>query len=67
MRANFRSWRDSGITWLAMLGLDVARIMRRAGHDDVGTTMGYVKQAEDLGGELGEPFGELPGALAGPP
>jgi integrase len=63
VRANFRSWRDSGITWLAMLGLDVAKIMRRAGHDDVGTTMRYVKLAEDLSGELGEPFGPLPDDL----
>jgi integrase len=63
VRANFRSWRDSGITWLAIVGLDLAKIMRRAGHDDVGTTMGYVKQAEDLGGELGEPFGALPDEL----
>ena len=59
-RANFRSWRDSGITWLAMVGLDSSRIMRRAGHDDVGTTMRYVKLAEDPAGELGEPFGALP-------
>jgi hypothetical protein len=46
-----------------MVGVDVAKIMRRAGHDDVGTTMRYVKQAEDLGGELGEPFGALPDDL----
>lgn len=63
VRANFRSWRDSGITWLAMVGLDVAKIMRRAGHDDVATTMRYVKQAEDIDGELGEPFAELPDEL----
>lgn len=60
VRANFRSWRDSGITWLAMVGVDTAKIMRRAGHDDIGTTMRYVKLAEDVGGELGEPFGALP-------
>lgn len=63
VRANFRSWRDSGITWLAMVGLDTAKIMRRAGHDDVGTTMRYIKLAEDLGGDLGEPFGALPADL----
>ena len=63
VRANFRSWRDSGLTWLAMIGVDAARIMRRAGHDDVATTMRYVKQAEDLGDALGEPFGALPPEL----
>lgn len=61
--ANFRTWRDSGLTWLAMTGLGVDKIMRRAGHDQVQTTMGYVKQAEDLTGDLGTPFGTLPEAL----
>ena len=60
---NFRSWRDSGITWLAMMGLGVDRMMRRAGHDVVQTTMGYVKLAEDMTGELGVPFGPLPASL----
>jgi integrase len=64
VRANFRSWRDSGITWLAMMGVDTGRIMRRAGHQDLGTTMGYVKQAEDLDASLGRPFSSLPGELA---
>ena len=60
---NFRSWRDSGITWLAMMGLGVDRMMRRAGHDVVQTTMGYMKLAEDMTGELGAPFGPLPQGL----
>jgi integrase len=63
VQANFRSCRDSGITWLAMSGLDVAKIVRRAGHDDVQTSMSYVKLAEDLGGTLGAPFGPLPTSL----
>lgn len=63
VQANFRTCRDSGITWLAMSGLDVAKIVRRAGHDDVQTSMGYVKLAEDLTGELGDPFGPLPASL----
>ncbi len=71
VQANFRSWRDSGITWLAMTGLGVDKIMRRAGHDVIQTTMGYVKQAEDVGGELGEPFAPLPeellASVSGPP
>ncbi|MCW5831346.1 MAG: tyrosine-type recombinase/integrase [Labilithrix sp.] len=65
VQSNFRSWRDSGLTWLAMTGLGVDKIMRRAGHDMVQTTMGYVKQAEDLTGDLGTPFGRLPASLIG--
>jgi hypothetical protein len=64
VRANFRSCRDSGITWLAMSGLGVDKICRRAGHDDVSTSMGYVKLAEDLSGTLGVPFAPLPSTLA---
>ncbi len=63
VQSNFRSCRDSGITWLAMAGVDSAKIVRRAGHDDHNTTMGYVKLAEDLTGSLGTPFGPLPDAL----
>lgn len=62
-RATFRSWRDSGITWLALAGVEVARIARRAGHEDLRMTMHYVKQAEDLVGGLGEPFARLPREL----
>lgn len=65
VRANFRSWRDTGITWLAIAGVDVARIMRRAGHEDVRATMRYIKAAEDLGGKLGKPFPPLPRELLG--
>lgn len=66
VEANFRSWRDSGLTWLAMNGLDVARIQRRAGHETISTTMGYVKQAEDLTADLGAPFMALPDSLVKP-
>ncbi len=63
VKANFRSCRDSGVTWLAMTGLGVDKIQRRAGHEDIKTTLGYVKQAEDLTGELGAPFAPLPPSL----
>ncbi len=63
MPVNFRSCRDTGITWLALAGVDVARMQRRAGHDDITTTLGYVKLAEDFGGLLGTPFEELPSGL----
>lgn len=61
--ANFRSMRDTGITWLSLAGHDLLRIARRAGHDDVRTTSRYVKMAEDLTGEAGAPFPELPAEL----
>ena len=60
VQSNFRSGRDSGLTWLALTGLGVDKIMRRAGHDNIQTTMGYLKLAEDLSGDLGEPFAPLP-------
>lgn len=67
VQSNFRSCRDSGLTWLALAGVDVTKMMRRAGHDRVQTTMGYVKLAEDLTGDLGVPFPPLPAELvAGP-
>ncbi len=66
VQANFRSCRDSGITWLAIAGLGVDKIMRRCGHDSVATTLGYVKQAEDLAGDLGAPFAALPADLLVP-
>lgn len=65
VQANFRSCRDSGLTYLAMTGLGVDKISRRAGHDTIQTTMGYLKQAEDLSGDLGVPFGPLPESLIG--
>jgi hypothetical protein len=63
MKVNFRSRRDTGITWLALAGVDVAKMQRRAGRDTISTTLGYVKMAEDLSGKIGEPFPPLPVAL----
>jgi integrase len=60
MPINFRSCRDSGITWLALAGVALAKVQRRAGHDDISTTLGYVKAAEDLTGTAGAPFPPLP-------
>jgi integrase len=37
MHVGFRSWRDTGITWLALAGVDVAKMQRRAGHDHITT------------------------------
>lgn len=63
MGVNFRTLRDSGITWLALARVDVMRMQSRAGHENITTTMGYVKLAEDIGGKLGKPFGPLPASL----
>lgn len=64
MAANFRTFRDSGITWLALEGVDSMKMLRRAGHDEISTTMGYVKAAEDHSqGAIGVPFPPLPESL----
>lgn len=63
MMVGFRSWRDTGITWLALAGIDLAKMQRRAGHEDITTTMRYVKAAEDMSGTIGEPFPPLPSEL----
>jgi integrase len=63
LQVDFRSCRDTGITWLALAGVDVAKMQRRAGHEDLSTTLGYVKMAEDLSGKVGTPFPPLPDEL----
>ena len=64
---NFRSLRDSGITWEALAGTPVDRIQSRAGHEHIATTLGYIKAVEDLNGKFGTPFGALPfGPRIGP-
>jgi integrase len=63
---NFRSCRDTGITWLALAGVGINVIKSRAGHEDVDTTLGYLKMAEDLGGKVGQPFPPLLAELLGP-
>ncbi len=60
LQVDFRSCRDTGITWLALAGVELARMQRRAGHEDITTTLGYVKMAEDLSGKVGIPFAPLP-------
>jgi hypothetical protein len=47
-------------------GVDVARMQRRAGHDDLNTTMRYTKAAEDFTGTVGEPFPKLPQGVVWP-
>jgi hypothetical protein len=52
--------RDSGITWEALLGTPVERIQTRAGHEQLSTTIEYMKAVEDLHGKFGTPFAPLP-------
>ncbi|MBX3205486.1 MAG: tyrosine-type recombinase/integrase [Labilithrix sp.] len=66
MRVGFRSWRDTGITWSAIDGVDVHKLQRRAGHDDINTTLGYVKEAEDREKLHGKVFPALPNELVWP-
>ncbi len=44
----FHDLRATGLTWMAIRGDEPIKIMRRAGHEDIATTMGYVREAENL-------------------
>ncbi len=66
--ADFRTLRDSYATWSALQGVPVQVLQRRLGHRDIGTTNGYVKQAEAFqGAALGSPFDPLPASLISGP
>lgn len=64
---DFRSLRDSGITWRFLAGERVEVVQREAGHEKIETTLGYAKEVQDRRGRFGEPFPPLPSALIGPP
>jgi integrase len=53
----------TGITWMAIRGDDPLKIQRRAGHGDLSTTQGYIREAENLTGPIGAPFPPLPAVL----
>jgi len=64
------AWHDlraTGLTWCAIRGDEAMKIMQRAGHEDIATTMIYVRTAEAIGASFGDVFPELPEALIGPP
>ena len=63
-RITFYDLRATGITWLALDGVAPMTMMQRAGHSNIDTTMGYVRAAEVVGADVGEPFAALPKALA---
>lgn len=57
------TWHDlraTGLTWCAIRGDEPLRIMARAGHTDLETTMLYVREAEVLRDGFGEVFPALP-------
>lgn len=67
MPFDFRSWRTTGCTWLAMLGTDSYVIAAQAGHKTPETTWAnYIKRGPDLRRRHGEPFPALPAALLDP-
>lgn len=55
----FHDLRATGITWAAIEGLDLLKIMQRAGHTETETTMVYVREAENLREGFGTPFPAL--------
>jgi integrase len=65
-KIDFRSLRDTGITWRFLAGHRAEVVQREAGHEDLATTLGYAKEVHDRQGRFGEPFPALPPDLAGP-
>ena len=60
------TWHDlraTGITWMAIRGDEPQRIMHRAGHENMATTMGYVREAEALEYLRSDVFPPLPPEL----
>jgi len=55
----FHDCRSTGITWAAIRGDEPLRIMQRAGHKSMATTMGYIRTAEQLRAGFGQPFPDL--------
>lgn len=64
---DFRSLRDSGITWRFLAGHRESVVQREAGHEHISTTLGYAKEVQDRAGRYGAPFPELPADLCGGP
>ena len=60
---DFRSLRDSGITWRFLAEHRAEVIQRESGHEHIGTTLGYAKEVQDRRGRYGVPFPVLPNDL----
>jgi hypothetical protein len=57
------TWHDlraTGCTWMAIAGVDPAKIQQRAGHERYDTTQRYVREAENLREGFGDVFPPLP-------
>jgi len=65
----FHDLRATGITWMAIRGDEAMKVMHRAGHEDIKTTMIYVREAEPLDFMREDVFPPLPEELlvSGPP
>jgi len=64
-RLGWHDLRATCATWAAVRGDEPLKIMHRLGHRQVGTTMLYVREAEQLREGFGTPFPPLPAALLG--
>lgn len=53
-RLRFHDLRSSGLTWLAIQGLDGHKIKQRAGHRNLEQTEMYIRTAEEVGTDIGE-------------
>lgn len=68
-RITFHDLRATGMTWAAMRGDDMVRLMSRSGHVTYQTALAYVREAEILrdAGAFGEVFPALPEGLVNRP
>ena len=64
---DFRSLRDSGITWRFLAEHRESVVQREAGHEHISTTLGYAKEVQDKKRRYGEPFPALPEDLTDSP
>ncbi|MEZ4301534.1 MAG: site-specific integrase [Polyangiaceae bacterium] len=56
----FHDLRATGLTWRAVRGDDPLKIQRAVGHLSLATTQRYIREAEVIGRDIGEPFPPLP-------
>jgi integrase len=59
----FHDLRGTGVTWMAIRGDEPLVIQQRAGHANFATTQRYLREAETLGKDAGQPFPPLPPQL----
>jgi integrase len=59
----FHDLRATGLTWRGIRGDDALKIQRAVGHLSLATTERYIREAEVIGRDIGEPFPPLPATL----